>query len=89
MGPISPNEELIKKVFHPNGYVQPQDFELMQLVEEDDPDLITTLQYRLKTAEVNTIAQRENKIKVIPQGPPGGATNSTTGSYDDSSAQAL
>ena len=91
MGPIEPSIDQVRKVFQPNGYQQPENFELMELYEEEETaDIVGGLKLRLKTTEGigTTVAQRENKIKVTAQQIPG-ATNSTTASIEDSSAQAL
>ena len=37
MGPVEPTADLVRKVFQPDGYYQPEDFELMQL-EADEED---------------------------------------------------
>ena len=65
MGPVKPTPELVKKVFQPEGFYQPETFELMQLHEEEDPENFGEIKLRLKTAEGTTQAQRENnKIKM-------------------------
>ena len=81
MGPIEPTPELVKKVFQPAGYYQPENFELMQLEAEENQESFGELKLRLKTAEGTTLAARDRQIKIVPVA---GLTNSTTASADSS-----